>query len=135
MRDEGEAAYMRRLRDETVAWIVSHPGEFGALTSARVWHVWFGPPARPIEALPIAGLTLLALVGLRRAVPRMPPPERAAVLIPVTCYPLLYYLVGYVPRYTFPLSVLLFVLAGFAISTQSPSFKRAASTSSRSPSR
>lgn len=117
VRDEGEAAYMRRLRDETAAWIVTHPGEFVALTAARAWHVWFGPPARPIEALPVAGLALLALVGVWRAVPRMSPPERAAVLIPVTCYPLVNYLVGYVPRYTFPLSVLLFMLAGFAIST------------------
>lgn len=126
VRDEGEAAYMRRLRDETVAWIVSHPGEFVALSAARAWHAWFGPPARPVEAFPVAGLTLLALVGVWRAVPRMSAPERAAVLIPVTCYPLVYYFVGYVPRYTFPLSVLLFMLAGSAISTP---FMRSADSS------
>jgi hypothetical protein len=132
VRDEGEAAYMRRLRGETVAWIASHPWKFAALSGARVWHVWFGPPARPFEALPIAALTLLALVGMCRAAPRMSTPERAAVLIPLTCYPLVYYLVGYVPRYTFPLSVLLFMLAGVAISTHVPSFGQTASGTGRS---
>jgi hypothetical protein len=61
----------------------------------------------------------------------MSPPERAAILIPLTCYPLVYYLVGYVPRYTFPLSVLLFMLAGSAVSTDLPSL-RAASSARRS---
>ena len=117
VRLEGEAAYMRTLREEAVAWITSHPGRFLALTASRAWHVWFGPPARPFEALPVAGLTLVALVGLRRAWPRMPSPERAAVIIPLIGYPLVYYLVGYVPRYTFPVSVFLFMLAGFAVST------------------
>jgi hypothetical protein len=110
--DLGEAAYMRDARDRAVHWIRSNPAEFVALTAARVWHVWFGPPARPLEALPVAGLTLLAIIGLARALPRLDAPERAAILIPLAVYPLVYYLVGYIPRYTFPVTVLLFMLAG-----------------------
>jgi hypothetical protein len=112
VRDLGEAAYMREARDEAVGWIQSHPAEFIALTAARVWHVWFGPPARPLEALPVASLTVLALLGLYRALPHLAVPERAALLVPLFAYPLVYYLVGYVPRYTFPVTTLLFALAG-----------------------
>lgn len=112
VRDRGEAAYMREVRDEATGWIRSNPAEFIALTAARVWHVWLGPPARPLEALPVAGLTILALIGLGRRLPYLEAPERAAILIPLVAYPLVYYLVGYIPRYTFPVTVLLFMLAG-----------------------
>jgi hypothetical protein len=112
VRDLGEAAYMRAVRREAVGWIRSHPAEFITLTAARVWHVWLGPPARPLDALPVAGLTGLALAGLRRALPHLSTPERAALLIPLFAYPLVYYLVGYVPRYTFPVTTLLFAAAG-----------------------
>ena len=83
----GKVAYMRQARDEAVRWIRSHPSEFLALTAVRAWHVWFGPPARPFEALPVAGLTILALLGLGRALPRLAPPERAALVIPLVTYP------------------------------------------------
>jgi hypothetical protein len=111
VRDLGEARYMTQVRDEALTWIGAHPTEFARLTVARAWHVWFGPPARPLEALPVAALTILALLGLARGLPRLSPPERAALVIPLVAYPLVYYLVGYVPRYLFPLSGLLFVLA------------------------
>jgi hypothetical protein len=112
VRDVGEAAYMREARDKAIGWIRSNPSEFVSLTAARVWHVWFGPPASPLEALPIAGLTVLALLGLRQTMPHLDTPERVALLIPLIGYPLVYYLVGYVPRYTFPVTTLLFMLAG-----------------------
>ena len=35
----------------------------------------------------------------------------AALVVPLAAYPLVYYLVGYVPRYLFPMSVVLLVLA------------------------
>jgi hypothetical protein len=112
----GEIEYMRRARDAAVSWARSHPREFLSLTAARVWHVWFGPPARPVEALPVAALTILALVGLIRAFRYLGPPERAALLIPLAGYPLLFYFVGYVPRYTFPLVGILLILAGVGVS-------------------
>jgi hypothetical protein len=121
VRDLGEATYMREARDEAIGWIRAHPGEFLALTAARAWHVWFGPPARPLEALSVAALTVLALLGLGRALPHLTTPERAALLIPLVAYPLVYYLVGYIPRYTFPLTAVLFALAGATLPMRSGS--------------
>jgi hypothetical protein len=56
-------------------------------------------------------MTVLAFLGLRRAWPRLTAPQRAAIVVPLAAYPLVYYLVGYVPRYLFPMSVVLLVLA------------------------
>jgi len=41
-------------------------------------------------------------------------PQRAAVLIPLVTYPLVYYVVGYEPRYRQPLDGLLLLLAAAA---------------------
>jgi hypothetical protein len=111
VRSLGEAAYMRACRDETVRWIARHPARFASLTAARAGLVWFGAPARPLEALPVALLTVLAAVGMARAFPYLGPPERAGLIIPLVAFPLVYYLVGYVPRYTLALQGLLLVLA------------------------
>lgn len=120
VRQQGEAAYMSRVRDEAVAWIRAHPAEFVRLTASRAWHVWFGPPARPLEALPVMAVTVLALLGLRRALPRLAVPQRAAIIVPLVAYPLVYYLVGYVPRYLFPISGLLLVLAATEVTAWRP---------------
>jgi hypothetical protein len=111
VRDLGETAYMSRVLDDTVAWIRAHPASFARLTASRAWHIWFGPPERPIEAAIVSVITLLALLGLWRTWPALAGPQRAAVLIPLALYPLVYYLVGYVPRYMFPLRGILLALA------------------------
>ena len=41
-------------------------------------------------------------------------PQRAALLIPLATYPLVYYVVGYEPRYRQPLDGLLLLLAAAA---------------------
>ncbi len=112
VRELGEVAYMRACRDEAARWIGRHPLEFLTLTAARTWLVWFGPPARPLEALPVAVLTVLAALGLARSLPGLSGPERAALIVPLMAFPLVYYLVGYVPRYTLALQPLLLILAG-----------------------
>jgi prepilin signal peptidase PulO-like enzyme (type II secretory pathway) len=111
VRDLGEGEYMRRKLRGATAWIREHPVEFASLTFSRGWHVWLGPPDRPHVALPTAVLSLLALLGLRRALPGMDRPTRAAIVIPLAAYPLVTYLVAWIPRYLFPLSGLLLVLA------------------------
>ena len=121
----GEARYMATLRDAARAWIASHPSEFARLTASRAYHVWFGPPARPFQALPVAALTLMALAGLARTLPRLGPPARAAVVIPLAAFPLVYYVVGYVPRYTYPLVGVLLVLAASAVVTPAGAARRA----------
>jgi hypothetical protein len=112
----GELRYMREAGREATAWIRSHPAEFARLTGLRVAQFWLGP----VDDLPIAIattlLTLLAAVGAWRALPRMTVPQRAALLIPLAIYPLVYYVVGYEPRYRQPLDGLLLLLAAAAFS-------------------
>jgi hypothetical protein len=115
VRNLGEAAYMARQRDAAIGWIREHPGAFLRLTAGRIWLVWFGPPASLPAAAATSALTVLALLGLRRAVRTLSAPQLAVVVIPLVAYPLVYYFVGYVQRYLFPLHGVLLVLAAFEV--------------------
>jgi 4-amino-4-deoxy-L-arabinose transferase-like glycosyltransferase len=111
----GEAEYMRRARAEAVAWIGAHPGKFLALTVSRTTQFWLGPFDRPLTVLAVTGLTILALLGAWRSLPAMTTPQRAALMVPLICYPLVYYVVLYMPRYRVPLDWILLLLAGAAV--------------------
>ena len=111
----GEVEYMRRARLEAVAWIREHPGEFVRLTAARVAHVWLGPFHSPLEAAKVTGVLLLAVAGMWWSVPRMSVPQRAAAVIPLLTFPLVYYVVAYMVRYTVPLAWLPALFAGSAV--------------------
>jgi hypothetical protein len=111
LREVGEVAYMRGAGREAVAWIRSHPGKFLQLTASRVVHWWCGPLHAPMYALLVTALTLLALVGAWRTLPALAIPQRAALLIPLATYPLIYYVVAYMGRYRVPLDWILLVLA------------------------
>jgi hypothetical protein len=82
VQELGEAEYMRRARVEAVAWIGARPGKFLALTVSRTTQFWLGPFDRPLTALAVTGLTILALLGAWRSLPAMAPPKRAALMIP-----------------------------------------------------
>ncbi len=112
LRQLGEAEYMRQAGSEAMEWMRAHPTETGALTVQRVIHIWFGPLHRPSTALAITALSLLAFVGAWRTVPSLTTPQRAVLLIPLATYPLIYYLVAYMPRYRVPLNWILLMLAG-----------------------
>jgi len=60
-------------------------------------------------------LTALALLGLKRAWPGLSTPQRAAIVIPLATYPLIYYLVAYSPRYAAPVGGILLALAGSSL--------------------
>jgi 4-amino-4-deoxy-L-arabinose transferase-like glycosyltransferase len=115
VRDLGEAEYMRQARNETVEWMRHHPGEFLRLTLLRVVHFWCGPLRYPWQAAAISAVTLLAFFGLRRAWPALSMPQRAALLGPFLLFPLVYYVVSYLPHYRAPLEGLLLLLAGNAV--------------------
>jgi hypothetical protein len=66
-------------------------------------------------ALAVTGLTILALFGALRSLPAMSVPQRVALVIPLICYPLAYYIVIYMPRYRIPLDWILLLLAGAAV--------------------
>lgn len=110
----GELEYMRRTGREAAHWIRAHPAAFLRLTGLRVAQFWLGPVDDLPVALGTALLTLLAAVGAWRAFPVLSVPQRAAFLIPLAAYPLVYYLVGYEPRYRQPMDGLLLLLAASA---------------------
>ena len=111
----GEAEYMKRARAEAIDWMRANPGDFLRLTVSRFAQFWLGPFFQPRTALAITALTILALLGAWRALPAMTLPQRAALMTPVIFYPLIYYLVAYMPRYRIPLDWILLLLAGAAV--------------------
>lgn len=111
----GEAAYMREKQHEALAWIGDNPGEFLRLTATRVLYFWLGPLHEPVRAFGYTVLFLLAVVGAWRVLPNLRAPERAALLIPLATYPLVYYVVAYMPRYGEPVRWILFLFAGGAV--------------------
>jgi hypothetical protein len=112
VREIGEVEYMRQAGSEALVWIRAHPGEFTRLTATRVVHIWFGPLHEPSVALGFTALTILALFGALRIMPSLTTPQRAAILIPLATYPLIYYVVAYMQRYRVPLDWVFLMLAG-----------------------
>ena len=115
VQELGEAEYMRRAKAEAIDWIRAHPWKFLKLTASRTTQFWIGPLHQPGTALAVTALTILALLGAWYSLPGMTPPQRAALLTPLICYPLVYYVVIYMPRYRVPLDWILLLLAGVAI--------------------
>lgn len=111
LQEMGEVHYMRAAREEAVSWIYSNPGPFIKLTASRVVLWWFGPLYYPPGAALATALTLLAFLGVWLALPGLEVPDRAAVLIPLFTYPLIYYVVAYMPRYRQPIDWLFLLLA------------------------
>lgn len=112
VRELGEMEYMRQAKREALEWIKANPGEFVRLTASRVIHFWFGPLHQRLIAAGISLLTILALLGARRTLPALTMPQRAALLIPLATFPLVYYIVTYMSRYAVPTNWLLLMFAG-----------------------
>jgi 4-amino-4-deoxy-L-arabinose transferase-like glycosyltransferase len=115
VRDLGEAEYMRRARIEAFEWIGAHPAEFLRLATMRLIHFWCGPLRLPLLAALTTAMTALALLGLRRALPALDAPGRAALIIPLAAFPLVYYAVSYVEHYPAPLAWMILLLAGYEV--------------------
>ena len=65
--------------------------------------------------LGISVLTLLSIAGAWRAFPALSVAQRAAIVIPLAAYPLVYYVVGFEARYRQPVDGLALVLAASAL--------------------
>ena len=115
VQDLGEAEYNRRARSEALAWISNHPTEFLRLTLMRFLHFWCGQLRYPWLAALFTAVTVLALLGLRRILPGLNAPGRAALVIPLAAFPLVYYVVSYVAHYPAPLAWMLFLLSGYEV--------------------
>ncbi len=108
----GELEYMTQARDEALTWIKAHPQRYLWLTGQRIINLWIGPPYR-LENFPdVLKLTILAIIGMCLVFPKSKAPERAALLIPLAAFPLVYYVVAYMPRYRIPIDWILYTLAG-----------------------
>ncbi|MCE5307803.1 MAG: hypothetical protein LLG20_09170 [Acidobacteriales bacterium] len=116
VRDLGEGEYMRQARNEAVEWIYRHPRGFLRLTFLRAVQFWCGPVRLPWSAAAITVVTALALLGLRRALSGLDRARRAAVLMPLLLFPLVYYVVSFVGHYRAPLEGWLLLLAGVEVS-------------------
>ena len=115
LQEVGEIEYMRQARYEALEWIRQHPGDFISLTVQRFANLWAGPLHRPKAAAGVFALTIFAFWGAWRTFQSLTIPQRAAILIPPATYPLIYYVVPYMPRYRVPIDWILFILAGAAV--------------------
>ena len=115
VREVGERAYMKEKQAAAVGWIRENPGEFARLTVLRTLYFWMGPLHSPAKAIWVSLLTLLAGVGAWWGWPRMTSAQRGALFIPLLTYPLVYYVLAYMPRYGEPVRWILFLLAGAGI--------------------
>ncbi len=115
VQELGEARYMRAAGREALDWMRANPAEAARLTAWRVAYWWFGPFYYPPGAVLTTLVTCLAIAGLVLWWPRLTVPARAAILIPLLTFPLVYYLVAYMPRYRQPVDWLYYVLAGAAV--------------------
>jgi len=112
VQELGEVEYMRQAGREALEWMRANPAESSRLTASRAIHFWFGPLHKPLTAAAVTALTILALLGAVRTLRAVSIPYRAALLIPLATYPLIYYVVTYMSRYRQPLDWMLLVLAG-----------------------
>jgi len=115
VRDLGEAEYMRQAKAEAVAWIRAHPGEYARLVAMRVVYFWTGPIYLPVEGPIYLALLLLAVPGAVKRTPSLSPPQRAAIFIPLATFPVVYYVVSWMPRYRIPIEWILILLAGSGV--------------------
>ena len=60
-------------------------------------------------------LTILAALGAWKIIPALSTPQRAALIIPLLTFPVVYYLVSYEPRYRIPIAWILHLFAGTAV--------------------
>ena len=115
VKELGEMEYMREALDETLTWIQDNPLEFFKLTFMRFVHFWFGPLGpSPTSALTVL-LTILAVLGIRHVFPSLTLPQRIILLTPLLTYPLIYYLVPFMPRYRMPIEWIVLMLAGVEV--------------------
>jgi hypothetical protein len=115
VKELGEVAYMRRALNDALNWIEENLEEFLKLTFLRFFHFWVIPPSRSPTAAFLTAFTILAILGVRQVFPGLSLPQRIALLAPLITYPLIYYLVPFMPRYRTPIDWMIFMLVGVEV--------------------
>jgi hypothetical protein len=98
----GELQFNRAKLREAVLWIEGNPQAFLLLTMRRVRWFWFPSLGNPWDTFPVWLITLLSTAGLWLIAKKN---RIAAWLLASTwlCFPLIYYLVQFDPRYRYPI--------------------------------
>lgn len=122
VRKLGEYDYNQLRLHEAIDWIRANPGTFGDLTWLRFVAFWFPSPTGhpmsdrgiPFEVLVVWLMTLLSIGGLwlvwrRNAV------AAGVLMLWLTLFPLIYYIVQFDSRYRFPILWVNFLLGGVLI--------------------
>jgi hypothetical protein len=112
VKELGEVEYNRQALGDVLDWTKENPREFLELTFLRFVHFWFIFPSRSPAAVFLTAFTVLGILGIRRIFPGLSLPQRIAILVPLITYPLIYYLVLFMPRYRAPIDWMGFMLAG-----------------------
>ena len=108
---DGELAYNRAKRAETLAWIHARPDRFAWLTAQRILYFWILPSqSLPWKAALFVPIELMALAGVLLLIQDRNP---AGVIFACVLlgYPIVYYLVQVESRYHYPLDCCTYFLA------------------------
>jgi 4-amino-4-deoxy-L-arabinose transferase-like glycosyltransferase len=121
-RQMGEMSYVAGRKREAVDFIRADYPRFAGLCLRRFVYYWSGVSRlggnqnlAPLKYLTYLASSVLALLGLRRAV-RKHRPEAWLFFWLIVCYPLVYYIVFPHPRYRHPIEPELGILIVYAIS-------------------
>lgn len=121
----GELNYMRHKQQQAMAYIEGHPGQFVVLCLRRAGYMWtnyWSFSKRYLQAEPLdpeniflcTALTVLALIGLRRAFQRS-----GAVAVPYAIalffFPVVYYITHPEDYYRRPIDPIFVILAAYAL--------------------
>lgn len=143
----GEHAYIQLKQREAFAYIDAHPAWYAGMTLRRVVYIWTGfwslskrylaeEPMDPFNIPFLTALTILALLGLRRAF-RDGPHVAMPYLIVFIFFPIVYYLTHPEDYYRRPMDPFFVILAAYAIASRfrsraaAPAPSEAVSASSR----
>ncbi|HUJ49699.1 MAG TPA: hypothetical protein VLW25_05855 [Bryobacteraceae bacterium] len=110
----GEPAYNRRKTAQAFQWVASHPGTFIKFTLVRFLYFWGGDPLDYATAIPNAALSLFALVGLVMLWREQPIAGRLLACV-LGCFPLIYYLIQTMPRYSLSIHPLIAFCAAYGL--------------------
>ena len=125
---QGEVAYMRDKSMRAKVYIRSHPLEFLRLSSLRLLRFWTGTGnehGSAVFAIHAVLTTSLGLIGLWRLVSERRFKLAALFLLPMTLFPLPYYVTHAEFRYRLVIDPLLVILAGYAAGSSDPCVRKA----------
>jgi hypothetical protein len=111
----GELNYMHRDLHLAVTWISEHPSEFAKLTLKRIVFFWCGPLNHKFDSGVMSVYTLLGMIGFFLMPQRVGKVQFRMWCTVFAFYPIIYYIVPYIPRYRVPIDWMIWLPAGMVI--------------------